>query len=60
MFLIPKGERMHENKDPWRLLLLCVGVASVSTQTCQELCQNGPGHVRSHKVSCGNHLKPHC
>lgn len=27
-FLI--GKRMHENKDPWRLLLLCVRAAGVS------------------------------
>lgn len=31
------GKRMYENQDPWRLLLLCVGAASLSTQTCQEL-----------------------
>lgn len=60
MFLTPSGERMHENKDPWRLLLLRVGVASLSAQTRQELCQNGPGHVRSHQVSCGSHLTPDC
>ena len=44
---------MHENKDPRRLLLLCVRAACLSAHTCQELRQNGPGHVRSHQVSFG-------
>lgn len=60
MFLIPSGERMHENKDPGRLLLLRVGVTSLSAQTRQELCQNGSGHVWSHQVSCDNGVKHGC
>lgn len=49
-FLLP-GEWMHENKNFGRLLLLCIRTPYISPKPCQELCENGAGHVWSHKVS---------
>ena len=42
---------MYADQNPWRLLLLCVRAARVFTKPCEELCENGSGHVRGHQVS---------
>ena len=42
---------MHADQNPGGLLLLRVWTARVPAQPCQELCQNGAGHVRGHQVS---------
>lgn len=39
------GERVHENQDFGRLLLLCVWPACLPAHACQELCEDGSGHV---------------
>lgn len=42
---------MYADKNPWWLLLLCVGPSGVAAEPRQELCENGSGHVWGHQVS---------
>ena len=48
--LISPGEPVHEDQDPWRLLLLCVWSAHIQTKPCQYYSQNGAGDDSSHQV----------
>lgn len=45
------GQPLPEDKDPGRLLLLCVGAAGAALGPCTLHCRDGLGHDRRHRVS---------
>ena len=48
---LSSGKPMYENKNPWRLLLLCLGSSCLKASTCVKLCQHGSIYDRSNQVS---------
>lgn len=44
---------MHADQDPGRLLLLCLGAATLAARPRHQLRAHGTGHVPGHQVSLG-------